>query len=164
NADGHPDIRRDQYVGAAKSISGDADHGVRLAVDLKRAADKIVPPAHSFPKTVAGDYHCDVRVRFTFFRGIKPAAIRFRSHHRKIVFRGEEGEAAPHLVVASDAGDGKLERGKISENVAAILTQLALFVIGELAIIVTRVLARREHIHHFVRSQRYHRMQDHAVD
>src|SRR5205823_6774289 len=138
----HPDIRRDQYASATKSIGCNADDRVRLTVDLKRTADKIVPPAHSFPKTVAGDDNCDVGVRFTFLRAIKPAAVRFCSHQRKIVFRGQEGKAATHLVIAPDAGDGELERRQITKNIPAILAQLAIFVVGELAVIVTRVLAR----------------------
>jgi hypothetical protein len=34
NAKRQPDIRRDQRVRAAKSIRRDADHGIRLGVDL----------------------------------------------------------------------------------------------------------------------------------
>src|SRR5205823_8651872 len=82
-------------------------------VSFHRAASH--PALHSFPTRRSSDLH-----------------------QRKIVFRRQEGEAAPHLVIAPDAGDGKLERGEFSKNVPAILTQLAIFVVGELAVIVTR--------------------------
>ena len=54
-------------------------------------------------------------------------------------------------MIAPDAGDGELERGNIDKHVAAVLAQLAIFVVKELAIIVARILSGREHIHNFSR-------------
>ena len=81
NANRHPDVRRDEYVCATESFRGDANYGVRLAVDLKGAADKIIAAALAFPKSVARDYDRDVGVRFAFFGAIKPAAIGLDAHH-----------------------------------------------------------------------------------
>jgi hypothetical protein len=67
-------------------------------------------------------------------------------------------------VIAPDAGDGELERGHIHKHVSAILAQLAVFVIGELAIIAARILSGREHIDDFGRPHRHHRLEQHAID
>ena len=67
-------------------------------------------------------------------------------------------------MIASDAGDRELERGNIDKEVIAVLTQLAIFIVGELPIIVVRILAAVENVHHFLRPQRDHRTEYHAVD
>src|SRR6516162_3733579 len=121
NTDRYPQIRRDENVRTAKSVGRDPDHGVGLSVNLKRAADEIVAATLAFPKSVAGDHDCDIRVRFTFFGGVKATPERLDTHHREIVFRSQEGEATPHLVIPSNAGHGKLERGNIDKNFAAII-------------------------------------------
>jgi hypothetical protein len=66
-------------------------------------------------------------------------------------------------VIAPDAGDGELEGGHIGKHVSAVLAQLAVFVIGKLAIIVTRILSGREDIHDFGRPDRHHRLEHHAI-
>ena len=65
-ADRQPDIGGDQDIGATKSIGGNPDDGVRLAVDLKSPANKIVARAHAFPEAVANDDDRNVGVRFAF--------------------------------------------------------------------------------------------------
>src|SRR5262249_999931 len=102
--------------------------------------------------------------RFTFLGIVKPAAKRLHPHHWEIILRRQEGEAAPHLVVASDAGDGEFQRGNIGENGSAAPTQLAIFVGGELAIIMTRALPGGEHIYHFLRADWHDRLQHHSID
>jgi len=67
-------------------------------------------------------------------------------------------------VIAPDAGDGELERGNIDKHVAAVLAQLAIFVVRELAIIVARILSGREHIHNFSRPNRHNWLQHHSID
>ncbi len=69
-----------------------------------------------------------------------------------------------HVVIAPDAGDGELERGNIDKHVAAVLAQLAIFVVRELAIIVARVVSGREHIHNFSRPNRHNWLQHHSID
>src|SRR5207247_9253485 len=100
---------------AAESVRRDADHGVRLPVDVKRAADKIAAAAVAFPKPVACHYYSHVRIRFAFVGVIKPAAKRLHAHHWEIIFGSQESEAAPHLVITPDAGDRELERGNIGK-------------------------------------------------
>ena len=160
----HPNVGRDQCTRAAESIGRDPDDGVWLAIHLQRAADKIGAAAHSFPKSVARDDDRNVRVRFALLGVIKPASKRFRSRHVKKVFRGQEGKAAPHFVIAPDACDRELERGKIDKHISAVLAQLAVFVVGKLAVIVARVLTGGEDVDDFVWSQWYWRTQHHAVD
>ena len=61
-------------------------------------------------------------------------------------------------------GEGELERGDIGEDLAAVLAQLAEFVVGELAVIFARVLSRGEDADHFLRFHRHHRLEGGAVD
>ena len=44
------------------------------------------------------------------------------SHQREIVFRRQEPETAPHLVITSDTGYCELERGQIGKHIGAVLT------------------------------------------
>src|SRR5206468_6610281 len=127
------------------------------AIDLERAADKIVTTALALPKSVARYYHRHVRVRFAVFDVIEPSAKWLDTHQREVVFRREERKTAPHLVIASDTGHRELERGKIDEQTIAVLTQLAIFIVGELPVIVVGILAAVENVHNFPRSQRDHR-------
>ena len=53
-------------------------------------------------------------------------------------------------MIASDAGDRKLECSDIDKNFAAVVAQVAIFVVGELSIIVAGVLACRENVDHFL--------------
>src|SRR5262249_48199811 len=124
-----PDIRRNQCARAAKSVRRDADDRVRLPVDVKRAAYKIIVAAVAFPKTVACDDNSHVRIRFAFLGGIKPAAKRLHTHHREIILRSQKGEAAPHVVIAPDTSDGELEWGNINKHVPALFATLPLFVV-----------------------------------
>src|SRR5262245_1298311 len=125
---------------------------------MKRAADKIVVAAHSFPKSVAGDDDGDVRVRFALFGIIKSPAVRLRSYEREKILRGEECEAAPHLVIAADSGDGEFERGHIGKNISAVFAEFAILVVGKLAVIVTGVLPRGENLYHLVRADQHRGM------
>ena len=67
-------------------------------------------------------------------------------------------------MIAPDAGDGELERGNIDKHVAAVLAQVAIFVVRELAIIVARILSGREHVHDFGRPNRNDRFEQYAID
>ncbi len=67
-------------------------------------------------------------------------------------------------MIAPDPRDRELERGNIGENIAAAFPQLAIFVVRELAIIVVRVLAAIENVHHLLWPQRHHRPQHHSID
>ena len=89
---------------------------------MERAADKIAATALAFPKSVARHYDRNIRVRFAFFGVIEPSAKWLDTHQREVVFRREERKTAPHLVIASDTGHRELERGKIDEQVIAVLT------------------------------------------
>src|SRR5207302_10438414 len=68
----YPDIGRNECARATESLRRDPNHGIRLAVNLKRAADKIVASALAFPKPIARNNHRDVRVRSAFFSVIEP--------------------------------------------------------------------------------------------
>ena len=164
NADRHPDIGRDQRARAAESIRRDADDGVGLPVDVKSAADEIAAAAVAFPKAVACHHHSHIRIWFTFLGVVKPAAKRVYAHHWEIILRSQKSEAAAHVVIAPNARDGELERGNIGKHVPVVFAQLAVLVVRERAIIVGRILSGREHIHDFVRPNRYHRLQHHSVD
>ncbi len=164
HAEREPDIRGDERAHAAEVFRGDANDGVRLAVDLDVAPDDVRAPAHSFPKAVARHYHREVRVRPRFLRVVEAAEDRLHAHEREEVFRSEEDETAAHPFVAANAGDGEFERGQVSENVAAVFAQLTEFVVGELAEIALHVLARRENAHHFLRLHRDDRSEHGAVD
>ena len=164
NADRHPDIGGDQDVGATKSVRSNTDDGVRLAVDLESAANKIASAAHAFPETVADDDDRNVGIGFAFLGTIKPSSKRLGPHEREVIFRSEEGKAPSHLVIASDAGDSKLECGKVGKNFAAVVAQVAIFIVGERAIIVTGVLAGGENVDHFLWPHWHRGMQHQAVD
>src|SRR5262249_10783647 len=118
----------------------------------------------AFPKAITGDDYSHVRIRFTFFSVIKPAAKRLDAQHRKIILGSQEREAAPHVVVATDPGDGELKGGHVVKYVSTVFAQHAVFVIGELAIIVARTLSGGEHIHHFGRANWHNWLQQHAID
>src|SRR5436190_17073225 len=124
NAERQPDIRRDERAHTTKSIWSDADHGVRLPIDLEIAADKIVATAHPFPKRITGHNHGHVRVRSAFLGVVKPAAQWLHAHEREEIFRRQKGETPPHLVIATDSSDGELKRRKIDKEIAAILAQV----------------------------------------
>ena len=49
-------------------------------------------------------------------------------------------------MIATDSGDGELKRRKIREQISTVLTQVPIFRVRELAIIVVRVLARGENV------------------
>jgi hypothetical protein len=132
--------------------------------DMKSAADEIVARAHPLPETVTRDHDRNVRVWFAFLCVVKSAAKRLRSHEREIIFRSQKGEAAPHFVISADARNGKLNRGHVRENISAVFTQFAVLVVGKLAIIVARVLARGENVYHFLWPNRHDRMQDGGFD
>ena len=159
----HPDIGRNECARATESLRCDSDHAIRLAVDLKRAADKIVASALALPKSVARDNRRDVGVRPAFFGVIEPSAKRLHPHQRKIILRSQERETAPHLVIAPDACDRELERGQIGKHFS-IFANFSIFVVGELAVIVACVLTAVENVYHLLRPHRDHRMQHHAVD
>src|SRR5262249_28946454 len=125
NAERHPNVGCDQRV-RPETVLRNPNDRVWLTVDVECATDKIVVAAHSFPKSVTGDDDGNVRVRFALFGVIKAAAKRLRSHQREEIFGGQEGEAAPHLMIAPDPGDRELERGHIGKNVAGVFTQLAI--------------------------------------
>ena len=131
---------------------------------MQCAAHEIGAAAVAFPKSVARNDYSNVRVRFAFLGVVKSAAKRLCAHHREIIFGREEREAAPHLVVASNPGDGELDRGKVDKHISPVLAQLAVFVIGELTIIVARVLARCEDIDYFLWPQRNRGAQYDAID
>src|SRR5262245_65649425 len=116
NTERQPDIRRYQRVRTAEPVRRDTDHGVGLAVDLHRATDKVVAATVAFPEPVARHDYRHVRSRLTFFSVIKPAAKRLHAHHREIILRSQEREAAPHLVIATNAGDSELERRPIDKH------------------------------------------------
>src|SRR5205809_181098 len=124
-----PNIGGDQRARAAKSIRGDADHSVRLTVDVKIAADKILAPAHPFPESIARHYNGNVCIRPRFFSTVKAAAKRFHTHHREEIFRSQKREAAPHIMILSDPRNGEFERGKIDKQISAVLAHLAKFVV-----------------------------------
>ena len=67
-------------------------------------------------------------------------------------------------MIASDPRDGELERRHIAKHISAVLVQLAIFIIGELAIIVARVLPRGEHIHHLGRPDWHYRLEHYSID
>src|SRR5262249_50799728 len=142
----------------------DTNDRIRLTVNLNGAADKIAPASHSFPEAVAGHNDRDVCVRFAFFRVVKATAKRLRPHHRKVIFRRQKGETTSHLVISSDSSDGDVGRGQVGEHVAAVIAQLAIFVVGKLPVIVTRVLAGRENVYHLFWPKRHNRMKDGRLD
>src|SRR5262245_38006342 len=118
----------------------------------------------AFATALASHDYIHVPIRLTFLSARRPAAKRLHAHHREILFRSQEHEATPHLVIAPDAGDGELECGHIDKHVSAVFAQLAVFIVGELPIIVTRILSRREHIHDFSRPERHYRLEQYAID
>ena len=87
-----------------------------------------------------------------------------RAGEREKILRGQEGEAAARVFRASDARDGKLERGHVGEELAAILAQVAIFGVGKLPVIAAGVLPRGEKVDHLGGTQRNHGAQDRAVD
>src|SRR5262252_850067 len=164
NAEWQPDIWRDHRAHAAESVWRDADHRVGLPVDLKLAPDKILSSTHPFPERVARYNHWYVRVRPAFLCIIKTAADRAHAHEREKIFRRQERETPPHILILTDPRDREFQRSNISKNITAILAQLAILGVRELTIIVARILAHGENVHHLVRSQRNRRTQHHAID
>ena len=67
-------------------------------------------------------------------------------------------------MIAPNPSDGELDRRYINKHISAVLAQFAVLVIGELPIIVARVLACCKHIDDFVRPQRNRRTQHHTID
>ena len=67
-------------------------------------------------------------------------------------------------MIASDAGDSKLECSDVGKDFAAVVAQIAILVVGELSIIVAGVLTGGENVDHLVRAQGHCRMQHDAVD
>ena len=67
-------------------------------------------------------------------------------------------------MIAPDAGDSKLEGSEVGKNFAAVVAQVAVFVVGERAIIVTGVLAGGENVDHFLGPHWHRGMQHQAVD
>ena len=67
-------------------------------------------------------------------------------------------------MIATDSGDGELKRRKIDKEIAAILAQITIFGMRELAIIASRVLARSENVYDFLGPHWNHRPQYHAID
>src|SRR5439155_25627834 len=107
NPERQPDIRCDQSAYAAESVRRDADYSVRLPVNLKIATDEIAATAHSFPECVARHNNRQVRVRPAFLCSVKPADHRTHAHEREEILRRQEGEAPPHVVIATDSCDGE---------------------------------------------------------
>src|SRR4029453_12108728 len=83
DAERQPDIGCDERAHPAKSIWSDADYGVRLAIDLEIAPDKIRATAHPLPKRITGHNHRHVRVRAAFVAAVKPAAQWLHAHERE---------------------------------------------------------------------------------
>src|SRR5262252_2392004 len=93
NAEWQPDIWRD------------ADHRVGLPVDLKLAPNKIPSSTHPFPERVARYNHWHVRVRSAFLCIIKTADDRAHTHEREKIFRRQERETPPHILILTDPCD-----------------------------------------------------------
>src|SRR5207247_7253850 len=68
---GKPDVGRYQSGHAAESFRRNPNNRVRLTVDSKDAADKIVAATISFPKSVARDYNRDGRIWFALLSAKK---------------------------------------------------------------------------------------------
>ena len=151
-----PDIRRDQRAHAGKSLWSDTDYRVRAPIDLHIATNEIVAITHSFPEPVTRHNHLQIRVRPAFLSVVKPAHERPNTHKREEIFRSQEGEAPPDIVVAADTDDGEFICGEIGKYFAPILTQLAIFSVRELTIIMARILPRSENSDYFIGSQRHH--------
>src|SRR5437899_1568085 len=105
HAERQPNVGRDQCTDAAKSIRRHADDGVRRAVNLQSAPDKICAAAHSFPKCETRYYHRRFRVRLRFFGIIKTTEHRSHAHEREEILRSQKRETAFHAFIATDAGD-----------------------------------------------------------
>ena len=151
-----PDIRHDQRAHAGKSLWNDADYRVRAPIDLHIATNEIVATTHSFPESVTRHNHLQIRVWPAFLSVVKPAHERPNTHKREEIFRSQEGEAPPDIVVAADTDDGEFICGEIGKYFAPILTQLAIFSVRELTIIMARILPRSENSDYFIGSQRHH--------
>ena len=164
HAEWEPDIWGDQRAYAAESIRRDADYSVRLPVNLKFATDEIAATTHPFPETVARYNHGYVGVWPAFLCIVKPTDHRAHAHEREKILRGQEGETPPHILILTDPRDRELLRSNIGKNITAVLAQLTILGVRELTIIVARVLAHGENVHHLVRAQRNRRTQHHAVN
>src|SRR5438445_10318403 len=86
NSERYPNVWRNQRARAAESLRRNADHVIRLAVDLKRAPDEIVASAHPFPKSIARDHHRDIGVRPRFLGAVKSSQKRFTYNQREQLF------------------------------------------------------------------------------
>ena len=105
-----------------------------------------------------------IRVWPAFLSIVKPAHERPNTHKREEIFRSQEGEAPPDIVVAADTDDGEFICGEVGKYFAPILTQLAIFSVRELTIIMARILPRSENSDYFIGSQRHHWPQHGAVN
>ena len=164
NPERHPDIRCDEDIGAAESVRSDANDCVRLAVNLQRAADKIAAATHPFPESIARYYDWNICVRPALLCRVKAASPWLHAHEREVILRSQKRETAPHVVIASDAGHGKIDRAYIGKHIFAVLAQLTEFIVGKLAIIVRGILPGRKNIHDLLRMKRHHRLEHHAID
>ena len=150
-AERQPDIRGEQSVGAAEAAAGDADDGVDLAVDAEPAADEVgTAAALGLPVRIADDHDRDVRARAGLLGGKEAAGCRRRAEHGEVVVRNLKREAAAHGLVLADAGEDGIHRGDLGEAVLRGAQRQVLGV-GELAVVLARVLARREDVDHLLR-------------
>src|ERR1700730_15465308 len=109
NAERQPDVGCDEGADAAETFRAYPDDGERLAVYMDRAADKIRPPAHSFPEAMAHDNDGNVRVRPAFLGVVEAAERRLNTHEREKVLGGEKREAAPHPFVTANPGQSEID-------------------------------------------------------
>ena len=163
NAQGQPEIGREQGVPAGKAIRRHADQGVGLPIHRQWFPDQIGSAAEFFPIWIARHHDRDVGVGSALGLVVKPSQDRFHAHQGKEIRRGEKNEAAPHPFVASDSGQGKRHGPDIRKDVV-VLAERAKLVVGKRAVIVRRALPRGKDIDYFGRSQRDDRAQDNAVD
>src|SRR5262249_33669336 len=76
----------------------------------------------------------------------------------------QEGKAPPDIVVAADTDDGEFICGEIGKYFAPVLTQLAIFSVRELTIIMARILPRSENADYFSGPEKHRWPEHYAVN
>src|SRR4051794_27337776 len=111
-----------------------------MPINDECAANDVRSAAGSFPKRITHNNNRNVGVRPAFFCGIKAALSWLNAHQGEEVFRSQKSETPPHSLVTANSGEGKIDRGCVSEDLLA-RTQGFVFGVRELPVVVFGILS-----------------------